>query len=39
VQLTTDVVLSGELEEALEARARVLRAVALVAVREKEGEP
>ena len=34
-----DVVLGGELEEALEPRARVLRAVALVAVREQEREP
>ena len=31
-----DVLLGGELEEPLEARARVLRAVALVAVREEE---
>ena len=34
-----DVVLRGELEEPLEPRARVLRAVALVAVREQQRQP
>ena len=33
-----DVVLGGELEEALEPRARVLRSVALVAMRKEQGE-
>ena len=34
-----DVVLGGELEEALEPRAGVLRTVALVAMGKKQGEP
>ena len=34
-----DVLLGGELQEPLEARARVLRAVALVAVRQQQREP
>ena len=34
-----DVLLRGELHEALEPGARVLRAVSLVAVRQEEGEP
>ena len=34
-----DVLLRGELEEPLESRARVLRAVALVAVRQQQREP